>query len=168
MQMWVLLRSNKIYLKDCPWTYLEHKSIRTLSRWLYCSQRNTLSPLHLMLGLLMWNWLLLSIYDLLKMQACLYMHVTCWGEFKGKNVQVCVLSHFSHVWLCAAPQTVACQAPPVHGILPARILEWMAISYSRICPWHRDQTCASYVSCLGRWDLYPLVPPGKSKKVHTL
>lgn len=94
----------KYTLKTAPWTYLEHKSIRTLSRWLYCSQRNTLSPLHLMLGLLMWNWLLLSIYDLLKMQACLYMHVTCWGEFKGKNVQVCVLSHFSHVWLCAAPE----------------------------------------------------------------
>ena len=59
----------------------------------------------------MWNWSLLSINDLLKMQACLYMHVTCWGEFKGKNVQVCVLSRFSYVWLCAIPQTVAGQAP---------------------------------------------------------
>ena len=103
MQTWVLLRSNKIYLKDCPVDLP-----RTLKVYAPYPDDSTvpgeaLSPPYLMLGLLTWNWLLLSIYDLLKMQACLYMHVTCWGEFKGKNVQVCVLSRFSHVWLCQAP-----------------------------------------------------------------
>ena len=41
---------------------------------------------------------------------------------------MCVLGH---VGLFATPQTVACQAPLVHGIFQARILEWGAISYSK-------------------------------------
>ena len=44
-------------------------------------------------------------------------------------------------------------SPPgssVHGILQARILEWVAISSPRgSCP-PRDQTQVSYVSCIGR------------------
>jgi len=39
-------------------------------------------------------------------------------------------------------------SPPgssVHGILQARILEWVAISFSRASSWPRDQTCVSYV-----------------------
>ena len=31
----------------------------------------------------------------------------------------------------------------VHGILQARILEWVAISFSRVSSWLRDQTCIS-------------------------
>ena len=37
-----------------------------------------------------------------------------------------LLSHFSRVRLCATPQTAA----PVPGILQARTLEWVAISFS--------------------------------------
>ena len=42
-------------------------------------------------------------------------------------------------------------SPPgssVHGILRARILEWVAISFSRGASWHRDWT---WVSWIGRW-----------------
>ena len=39
----------------------------------------------------------------------------------------------------------------IHGISQARILEWVAISFSRVSSWPRDQTC---VSCIGRWILY--------------
>ena len=35
--------------------------------------------------------------------------------------------------------------PSVHGILQARILEWVAISFSRGSSWHRNQT---WVSCV--------------------
>ena len=38
-----------------------------------------------------------------------------------------LLSHFSHVRLFATPETAAHQAPPVPGILQARLLEWVAI-----------------------------------------
>ena len=42
----------------------------------------------------------------------------------------------------------------VHGTFWARILEWVAISYSRGSSQHRDRTCISCVSCIGRWILY--------------
>ena len=41
-----------------------------------------------------------------------------------------LLSCFSRVRLCATPETAAHQAPPVPGILQARTLEWVAISFS--------------------------------------
>ena len=42
----------------------------------------------------------------------------------------------------------------VHGILQARILEWIAMHFSRASSWPRDQTWVSNVSCSGRWVLY--------------
>ena len=44
-------------------------------------------------------------------------------------------------------------SPPgssVHGILQARIIEWVAISFSRRSSQPRDRTCISYVSGIGR------------------
>ena len=47
----------------------------------------------------------------------------------------------------------------VHGILQARILEWVAMPSSRGSSWSRDQT---WVSCLQQWlaGSLPLAPPG--------
>ena len=42
----------------------------------------------------------------------------------------------------------------VHGILQARILEWVAISFSRGSSWFRDWTHVSCISCFGRQVLY--------------
>ena len=42
----------------------------------------------------------------------------------------------------------------VHGILQARILEWVAMSSSRESSPLRDQTHISDVSCISRWVLY--------------
>ena len=41
----------------------------------------------------------------------------------------------------------------VHGVLQARILEWIAIS-SRASSCPRNRTLISGVSCTGRWVLY--------------
>ena len=38
----------------------------------------------------------------------------------------------------------------VHWILQARILEWVAMPSSRGSSQPRDQTCVSYISCIGR------------------
>ena len=38
----------------------------------------------------------------------------------------------------------------VHGVLQARILEWVAISSSRGSSWPRDQIHVSWVSCIGK------------------
>ena len=42
----------------------------------------------------------------------------------------------------------------VHGILQARILEWVTISFSRGSSRPRDLTYITYVSCIGRQVLY--------------
>ena len=56
-----------------------------------------------------------------------------------------VLSCFSCVWLFLTPWTVACQAPLSMGILQARILEWVAISFSRVSSQPRDWTQVSQI-----------------------
>ena len=43
--------------------------------------------------------------------------------------------------------------PSVHGIFQARILEQIAISFSRKSFQPKDPTCISCVSCIGRWIL---------------
>ena len=50
----------------------------------------------------------------------------------GKLYQLseCMLSSLSHVWLFATLWTIALQAPLSMGILQARILGWVAISFS--------------------------------------
>ena len=42
----------------------------------------------------------------------------------------------------------------VHGILQAKILEWVAMPFSTGSSWPRDQARVSYVSCIGRQVLY--------------
>ena len=51
----------------------------------------------------------------------------------------------------AAPWTYSPSGSSVHEIPQARILEWVAISFSRGSSWTRDQT---HVSCIGRRILY--------------
>ena len=54
----------------------------------------------------------------------------------------CVLSCFSRVWLCVPPGS------SVHQILQARILERVAMPFSRESSKPRDQTRVSCVSCI--------------------
>ena len=60
-----------------------------------------------------------------------------------------VLSHFSRLRLSATPS--ACS---VHRVFQANILEWVAISSSRVSSQPRDQTHISYISCTGRQVLF--------------
>ena len=52
------------------------------------------------------------------------------------------------------PKVCGLHTSSVHGILQARILEWVAMPSSRGSSGPRDQTCVSYVSCTDRWVLY--------------
>ena len=49
------------------------------------------------------------------------------------------------------PMDYSSPGSSVHGILQARILEWVAIPFSKGSSWPRNQIC---ISCLGRWVLY--------------
>ena len=68
-----------------------------------------------------------------------------------KDWAVLVFVAQSRLTLFVTPWTVAHQAPFVHSISQARILEWVAIFFSRGSSRPRDQT---RVSCIGRWVLY--------------
>ena len=59
---------------------------------------------------------------------------------KGEQLLLLV----SCVWLCN-PMDCSPPVSSVHGIFPARILEWVVISFSRGSSWTRDQT---QVSCI--------------------
>ena len=85
----------------------------------------------------------------------------------------CLLSHFSHVWLCI-PMDCSPPGSSVHGILQARTLEWVAMPFSRESSWPRDRTYVSYFSCIGGWVLYlyhNLETPdhqGSPSQIHSL
>ena len=66
---------------------------------------------------------------------------------------VCVVSPFSRVQLLW-PMDCNLSGSSVHGILQARILEWVAMPSSRGSSRPRDQTHISYISCFDRWVLY--------------
>ena len=66
-----------------------------------------------------------------------------------------------HVYMCVQLCLTLCDpmdcSPPgssVSGIFQARILEWVATSFSRESSLPRDQTCVSYIFCFGRQILY--------------
>jgi hypothetical protein len=71
-----------------------------------------------------------------------------------------VLIHFSHVQLFetlwAVDPRLLCP-----WILQARIVEWVAMPFSRESSQPRDRTHISYISCTGRRVPLPPVPPGK-------
>ena len=65
----------------------------------------------------------------------------CISRYSGGAAQLCLT-------LCDPTYS------SVHGIFQIRILEWVAIFYSRASYWPRDQTHVSYVFCTGRQVLY--------------
>ena len=65
--------------------------------------------------------------------------------YRKSCVCVCVLVAQLCPTLC---DPMGCSPPgsPVHGILQARILEWVSISFSRGSSWPRDQTQVSRIA----------------------
>ena len=99
-----------------------------------------------------------------------YSNVPGWGsKFLKDRDRVRYLYYLNwilHVCVsecvCVCPVTPSCpvlcdpingslSGSSVHGILLARILEWVSISFSRGSSWPWEQTC---LSCIGRQILY--------------
>ena len=73
----------------------------------------------------------------------------------GTNSNGCM--HVKSLQSCPTlcdPVDCSSSGSSVHGILHARILEWVAMPSFRGFSWPRDQTLVSYVSCIGTWVLY--------------
>ena len=69
------------------------------------------------------------------------------------------------------PMDCSPQGSFVHGILQARILEWVVISSSRGSSWPRNRMFIFFISCIGRWILHhwaireaPLLPLTLAKR----
>ena len=93
------------------------------------------------------------------MKSLCCTHATC---NTAQQLCYCCLVTKSCLTLCN-PRDCSPLGSSVHGILQARILEWIAISFSRGSSHPRDWT---RVSCTGRhWqaDSLPAEPPGKPR-----
>ena len=88
---------------------------------------------------------------------------TTWNYFHQRYLLrnlllLLLLSRFSRVRLFVTPWTVR---GPVHAISQARILEWVAMPFSRASSQPRDQSCISCVSCIA-CGFFTAEPPGRS------
>ena len=85
-------------------------------------------------------------------------HLIVWTKIMMVCVCVCVcVCILNLVWLFSDPMNCKPPGSSVHGIFLAKILEWVAIFYSRGFSWPRDWTCVSCISCvswIGRQILY--------------
>ena len=86
------------------------------------------------------NW---KEYMWIYMYACVYKYICMCDSV----VELCTKSLQSCLTLC---DPLDCNPPgsSVHRILQARILELVAIPFSRGSSWPRDWTCISCVSCI--------------------
>ena len=93
-----------------------------------------------------WGCKELDTTDRLNHNSVCKVSIMFYGCTCAKSVQSCMT-------LC---NSMDCSPPgsSVHGILQARILERVAISFSRRPSWPRDRTLVSHVFCIGRWVLY--------------
>ena len=74
-----------------------------------------------------------------------------WIRFCGKSSITLVVQLLNHVQLFCNPMDCSLPGSSVHGILQTKVLEWVAIYFSRVSSWPRNWT---HVSCIGRHILY--------------
>ena len=73
-------------------------------------------------------------------QSCIRSVVYSLGHAFARSCIRSVVHSLGHVRLFVTPCTEAFPGSSVHGILQARILEWVAIPFSKRSSWPRDQT----------------------------
>ena len=79
---------------------------------------------------------------------------------KNDSIYLLLLSRFSHVQLCATPWDGSPPRSPVLGILQARTLEWVAISFSNAWKWKVKGKLPSRVRLLATpWTTAYQAPP---------
>ena len=81
--------------------------------------------------------------DVCKMYVCpLWLQADAHGRSEWMHVQLILL----YSTLCNSMDW-SLPDSPVHGILQARILEWVAMPFSKGSSWPRDQALVSCISC---------------------
>ena len=77
-------------------------------------------------------------------------HIT--PQFKALHACTCAQS----CPILCHPMNCSLTGSSVHGVFQARIMQWVAIFFSRVSSRSRDQTHVSCVSCIGRQFIYQL------------
>ena len=119
-------------------------------------------------GMLSWNEIIQFIETHLSLTHCLWSidtSIISFSLFEGKMCFILGASKdggeqlFCHSVVSSSCDPKDCSLPvsSVQGISQARILEWVAISFSRGSSQPRDQTCISCIT--GRF--FTTEPPGK-------
>ena len=133
----------------------------------HCNSSAAMSWLNLESGCLMVGGGILNLLEkqqqadrLPRNRKCLYANFKHYFSFSTlfflpHEPHVCVPAQ-SFSCVCLFCDSVDCSPPvsSVHGIILARILEWVAISSDRGSSWPRDWTLISCVSCIGKYVLY--------------
>ena len=78
----------------------------------------------------------------------------CSGNVDGTTFLFLKVCRVAQLCLIFNIWTAVLQASLAMGILQTRILEWVAMTSSKGSSRPRDQTCISYISCIGRQVLY--------------
>ena len=103
------------------------------------------------------NWINQLHQCIQKMEICLYVYFAKQALRANvlfqRHVRVCAKLLQSCLALCD-PMDHSPPGSSVHGILHARILEWVTMPSSKGSSWPRDWTWVSSVSCFGRQVLY--------------
>ena len=86
----------------------------------------------------------------------LFVSIVCWICFFIRIIYIFLMCVLSRAQLFCSPT-----GSSVHGISQARILEWVAISFSRDLPDPRSKTESLVAPVKG--ELPTIAPPGKSK-----
>ena len=97
----------------------------------------------------------------------LYINHYLYTTFQKHKTIICAYVHAKSLQSCPALRNSMHCNPPgssVHGILQAKILEWIAMPSSRGSSQPRDQTCAS-CSCYIAGGFFTTEPLGKPKTV---
>ena len=137
-------------LKCFPWTFgcLEWRNVIFKKFGNKCSNWDILHPVIskwcMLYHQLFLIWPLRPFSSATLLEATLCSHMCMW---------LCVWARM-HAQSCPAlcdPMDFSWPRSSVHGISQARILEWVANSFSRGSCWSRDWT---YISCIGRRILY--------------
>ena len=126
------------------------KSARFLCPWNFPGKNTGVDCHFLLQGIFLTQWLNLC---LLLWQANSLPQSHQWRPYYWLY-NTCVLSHFSHVWLCVTPWTVAQQAPLPMGFSRQEYWQGLSCLPSRGSYQPRDQTHVSHVFCIGRPVLY--------------
>ena len=102
---------------------------------IFCGKMGELIQINIFVYIV--QWFLQTVSD----SSAILQEMRCMWKVKVKLL--------SRVQLFATPWPVVHQAPLSMRFFQARILEWVAISFSGRASWTRDRTRVSCVSCMG-------------------